>query len=176
MMYDGAPFYLAVNYSGKDLSKHAWFKAAPLGKNKLGQFLRDITSEAQLHGRYTNHGVRSTSITNLLHAGFAPTLIQQMSGHKNVDSLKNYAIASSKQQKMMSDILANPEKIESTISASENNNICRKNLPMSVFCDKENTIGKATETSSNASMITGLWSGANLSNCTFNISFVTKQN
>ena len=176
MMYDGAPFYLAVNYSGKDLSRHAWYKAAPLGKNKLGQFLRDITSEAQLHGRFTNHAVRSTSIINLLYARFAPNLIQQMSGNKDVDSLKNYATASAKQQKMMSDILANPDKIESTISSSENNNIGRENNRMSVCSDKTNMSRKATDTSSNASMMTGLWSGANLSNCIFNISFVTKQN
>ena len=50
-------------------------------------------------------------MTFLLHAGVAPTTIQQLTGHKNVQSINNYAKASNDMQREMSNILSNKEKI-----------------------------------------------------------------
>lgn len=60
---------------------------------------------AGLVGNYTNHSVGKTCITNLLHAGVPPTVICQLSGHNNVNSINNYSVASVKQQQTMSAIL-----------------------------------------------------------------------
>ena len=90
MLSEDAPFYLAVNNMANNFDLHSWYKNAPQGKNKLGSAMRDIARDADLKGKYSNHSLRKTGITNLLQAGVAPTLITQVSGHKNVGSLKNY--------------------------------------------------------------------------------------
>ena len=66
-----------------------------------------MASKAELPGRKTNHSSAKTSCTKLPHAGVAPTTIQQLTGHRNVQSVNNDAIASSEMQHQMSDILSN---------------------------------------------------------------------
>ena len=75
--------------------------------------MRQMAIGAELTGKYTNHSVRKTLCTNLLQAGVPPTLIQQISGHKDVKSLMNYASASREQTAQMSEILSNPGQIRS---------------------------------------------------------------
>ena len=175
-MRDDAPFYLAINHRAKNLDTQKWYKAAPLGKNKLGKLLKDIATEGNLKGKFTNHSVRKTGITNLLHAGVPPTLITQVSGHKNVESIKNYAYASAKQQKAMANILANPGKVVSPITQNATfvPSFGNDPLPLTGEMPKENA--SLTVNTSSASSISGLFSGANLSGCTFNINILTANN
>jgi len=72
-----------------------------------------MAEKGKLQGRKTNHSARKTTCTKLLHSGIAPTTIQQLSGHKNVPSVNNYANASLYilMQEEMSDILSdNPSR------------------------------------------------------------------
>ena len=113
VMHDNAPFFLAVNNMLKhDNDPRLWFKVSPLGQNTIGSFMRSMAVEIGLKGKYTNHSVRKTSCTNLLQAGVSPTLIQQISGHKDVKSLTNYATASREQIREMGAILSNPQSIK----------------------------------------------------------------
>ena len=57
---------------------------------------------AKLNGRLTNHSVRKTMITQLMHSGIADSNVIQLSGHKSVQSLQKYHVASYDQQKEMS--------------------------------------------------------------------------
>ena len=61
--------------------------------------------------RFSDHSVRKTGISKLLDNGMSPHFVCQLSGHKLMDSLKNYHTASDNQQKMMSDILSNKENV-----------------------------------------------------------------
>ena len=72
--------------------------------------MKVMANKANLLGKETNHSARKSTCTRLLHAGIAPTTIQQLTGHKNVQSINNYAIASIEMQKNMSDILTNKDK------------------------------------------------------------------
>ena len=45
-----------------------------------------------------------------MQSGVPPTIVAQLSGHKNVGSLSRYTTASLRQQRMMSDILQNSNK------------------------------------------------------------------
>ena len=111
VMHDNAPFFLAVNNMLKhDNDPRLWFKVSPLGQNTIGSFMPCMAVEIGLKGKYTNHPVRKTSCTNLLQAGVSPTLIQQISGHKDVKSLTNYATASREQIHEMGAILSNPSR------------------------------------------------------------------
>ena len=110
MMGTDAPFYLAINHTRRPGS-NVWYKNAPMGENTLRGLMKKMAEKGKLQGRKTNHSARKTTCTKLLHSGIAPTTIQQLSGHKNVQSVNNYAKASLEMQEEMSDILSdNPSR------------------------------------------------------------------
>lgn len=74
-------------------------KTQTLEEITLRSIMRDTAERANLAGRETNHSARKTTCTKLLHAGIVSTTIQQLTGHINVQSVKNYAIASVEMQK-----------------------------------------------------------------------------
>ena len=94
MLKDDAPFYLAVNYDSDGSDPRKWYKAAPLGKNTIGKFMKTMATAAKISGKKLNHSARKTSAERLLQANVPPTLIQNITGHKNVQSISNYAKAS----------------------------------------------------------------------------------
>ena len=97
-----SPFYLAVNRNRS--AGDPWYKNAPLGKTKLGGFMTTAAKAVGMHQkRLTNHCARKTQIQRLVDNEFAPTVVAQLSGHKNLKSLDSYMTASKKQQKAMSD-------------------------------------------------------------------------
>jgi integrase len=111
MLHDDSPFYLAINYKpATDIN--LWFKAQAMGSERLMKTMSRMAESAHLKGRYTNHSVRKTMCTQLLHANVAPTNIIQLSGHKNVQSLNSYAVASKKQQRHMTNILLGQKEQE----------------------------------------------------------------
>jgi hypothetical protein len=93
MIYHEAPFYLATNYR-RDPESQTWYKGQPLGENTLRTIIKSMAEKAELPGRKTNHSARKTTCTKLLHAGVAPTTIQQLTGHSNVQSINKYGAAS----------------------------------------------------------------------------------
>ena len=85
-----------------------WFYASPMGKNNIGKMLKGVDHLVQKVGsraKVSNHSVRKTSICRLLQNGVHPVHVTQLSGHKNIDSLKSYNVASADQQREMSDII-----------------------------------------------------------------------
>jgi hypothetical protein len=109
MNHADSPFYLAVNYKPAQAT-NMWFKALAMGQERLQKTMARMATNAGLSGHYTNHSVRKTMCTQLLHAGVPPTTIIQLSGHKNVMSLNNYATASKDQQRCMSNILVGQKR------------------------------------------------------------------
>ena len=51
-----APYYLGINHS-KDSSK-CWFKASPMGVNKLTSLMKTMAGKAGFEQRLTNHSAR----------------------------------------------------------------------------------------------------------------------
>ncbi|XP_050413494.1 uncharacterized protein LOC126827957 [Patella vulgata] len=71
-----------------------WFKAQPMGINKLYSILKNMKEEAGLTGtdkRITPYSARKHLVQKLNDGGVAPNQIIQISGHKNVNSLNNYS-------------------------------------------------------------------------------------
>ena len=69
-------------------------KAAQLGKNPIGNFIKTMAEFANVSGEKTNHSARKTSAERFLQANMPPTLIQNITGHKNVQNIPYYAKAS----------------------------------------------------------------------------------
>ena len=61
------------------------------------------------HGKLTKHIVRQTMCTQLYQQGVDPSLITQLSGHKNPDGLAPYTLVSDSQQNVMCHPLQNPK-------------------------------------------------------------------
>jgi hypothetical protein len=97
-----------------------WFTNAPIGKNTLGNIAKTMFASTGLkYDRKTNHSGRKTAIQNLLYAGIAPTDVQQLSGHRNVQSLNAYSTLSSDQQHKLSTILSS--SIQKSVSVAPSN-------------------------------------------------------
>lgn len=105
MKEEGRPFYVAINHMRRENSP-IWFSSAPLGHNSITQIMKNAGKRAGIGRSLTNHVVRKTSITCLVQAGVPHNIVAQHSGHKSVESIKHYAVASLQQQKVMSAILA----------------------------------------------------------------------
>lgn len=108
MNTNDSPFYLAVNnVQPFFLSIRPWFKAQPIGINKLNSILKDMVNDAHLENkRLTNHSARKHLVQKLNDNEIAPTQIMQITGHRNVNSVNNYSSLSDKQQENISSILS----------------------------------------------------------------------
>ena len=70
--------------------KKTGFTKEPIGKNSLGQLMKEISKDAQLSREYTNHQIRKTTATGMHRSGFTLEEIANVTKHKNLDSLKQY--------------------------------------------------------------------------------------
>ena len=69
---------------------HIWFENSPIGVNSISTMMKKISIDANLSQVYSNHCVRSTTITALDVAGIPIHRIMQTSGHRNEASVKFY--------------------------------------------------------------------------------------
>jgi hypothetical protein len=68
-----------------------WHCRSALGKNMLAIMMPDISEQAKLSFRYTNHSFRATAITALDDTGIEARHIVRASGHKSEASIRSYA-------------------------------------------------------------------------------------
>ena len=108
MCHDDSPFYLATtkNVGPKTFM---WYAKAPMGKNLFGKIVTTMVSKAGLKGKLVNDSIGKKTVQDLHSAGIAPSMICQVTGHKNVNSINNYAVADRNAQKRMSNILMDNE-------------------------------------------------------------------
>ena len=145
-----------------------------MGENLLGNIMKRMCEATGIHGKKTNHSVRKTSISNLLHAGVAPTLIQQLSGHKNIASISNYATASDEQQKHMAEILMKtPNELAVhalTTSQQTASLITNSNTSSLGTTTNTSSLGTNSNTSVNSTNLqaSGGFMFSNINGCTFN--------
>ena len=77
----------------------SWYTKQPVGINTLSSMLKDISKDIGLSRIYTNHSVRSTTITALNEAGFETRVIMAVSGHRSEASVRSYCTDISQRQK-----------------------------------------------------------------------------
>lgn len=71
------------------LTDNVWYRATPLGKNKLGSILPDACKLAGIP-RHTNHGARRTAIVRMRKAGIPDDKIIKVTGHRSTATLAVY--------------------------------------------------------------------------------------
>ena len=154
-----APFFLAINHKIKPADP-VWYSRAPLGKNKIGEFLTKAAKNVGLPENVTDHSVRKTCISTVMDAEIPVNYVAQRSGHtgKNLKSLDSYKTGSDDHQRKMSLLLSSETK--SPISSND--------VPL-------NQAVKASQHPVK-DPFTDFFAGSNISKierCTFNFSFNT---
>ena len=93
-------FYLSVNYfkteTRASVEGKNWFKAQPMGVNKLNNIMKEVTQAAGVSGK-TNYSGGKTLMQKLQHSGVPSNQIIQITGHKNLQSVNNYSSLREKQ-------------------------------------------------------------------------------
>ena len=74
------------------LSDSIWYENCPLGIQKLGTMMKEMSEAAGLSKKYTNHSVRATAITLWSNAGLSNRHIMAISSHQNEQSLRSYNV------------------------------------------------------------------------------------
>ena len=79
-----------------------WYDCQSVGKNKLGNKMREISEKAKTSIIYTNHCLRATAITTLDEHGFEARHIMAVSGHKSENSIRPYSRVQERHKRNMS--------------------------------------------------------------------------
>ena len=124
MLEPDSSFYLSVNYfkteTRASVEGKNWFKAQPMGVNKLNSIMKDMTQAAGISGK-TKHSGRKTLVQKLQDSGVPPNQIIQITGHKNLQSVNNYSSLREKQMESISRILSSTTKAATNVAQTENN-------------------------------------------------------
>jgi hypothetical protein len=83
-----------------------WFDKAPLGKNTLGDKMKNLSKQLNLSKLYTNHSLRATTITLLDNKCFEARHIMSISGHKIESSIRNYSRTNDTQKRKIAKALS----------------------------------------------------------------------
>lgn len=83
-----------------------WYDNMVLGVKSLERMMKKISAAGNLSRLYTNHSIRSTSITILDQNGVEARHIMSVSGHRSESSLRTYSKTSSAKRREMSTLLS----------------------------------------------------------------------
>lgn len=118
----------------KDMA--VWYDNSPLGKNTLNNFMSNLSKDAGLSVKYTNHCIRATCITTLDHQGVEARHIMGVSGHKSENSIRSYSERLSENKKrQISDILSENKHVIPVKSLKSGQ--CHGNAPSSSTRESE---------------------------------------
>ena len=113
-----SPFYLGIKIH-RSTYDPLWYVSQPMGKNKIQDIVPEMARNAGIKAKLTNHSLRRMTCQNLLSLGISPTVVIQLTGHKNVNSLQNYIVADDKQQQTMSYVLTMGKKKAKALAVLE---------------------------------------------------------
>jgi hypothetical protein len=148
-----------------------------LSKNEFGKFLSKAAKSAGIEGNITNHSIRKTCVSRLMDADIPTNYVDQLSGHKNLNSIDSYKTASRDHQRKMSNVLSR----SSTSHRPNNSDSVLQTTPNShCITITSNRVMNYDANSAVNFQVSGLalFSGASIGKikgCTFNIQYVTSE-
>lgn len=105
-------FYLKPISSTPTYPPAPWFTKVPIGKNRLNEMLKEMCRDAGIVGNFTNHSLRAYGATSLFQAGCSEKLIQQRTGHRSMEALRQYERTSDLQQVHVSNVMSGVKSTE----------------------------------------------------------------
>ena len=95
-----------------------WYEKRPVSYNTLASTYKRICDLAGLEGQYSNHSGRATAATALLKAGIPDKMALQRTGHRTLESLREYQSLDMNDTKRVLDVLSS--------TRADNAEICEK--------------------------------------------------
>ena len=99
-------FYLQPLCNTPTNASAPWFKSIPIGKNTLGKMMKNMCEKAGVSDGYTNHSLRAYGATTLFQAHVPEELIQQRTGHRSLEALRQYERTSDAQLLDVSNVMS----------------------------------------------------------------------
>ncbi|KAK2547577.1 hypothetical protein P5673_032398, partial [Acropora cervicornis] len=175
MLEPDSSFYLSVNYfkteTHASLGGNNWFKAQPMGVNKLHNIMKDVTQAVGIsNSGKTNHSGRKILVQTLHDSGVPPNQITQiMAGHKNIHSLRE------KQMENISRILSWTTKAATNVAQIENN-LTAQHLAEHRIASTSTTSSTLDVNSFNENKLQTMFHGNNITGGVFNINLALAKN
>ena len=94
------------NVKPKDPNSPVWYTKGHLGKNTLGQFMTQLSTDVGLSKIYTNHCIRVTGTSILSRCNYNDKEVMSITGHKSVQSLTVYQCVKDKKKMEMAKVLS----------------------------------------------------------------------
>ena len=82
-----------------------WYRASPMGHNKLADVIPRLMKSAGIKGYFTDHSLRVTAATRLYDAQLDDATIMSRTGHRSVDGVRAYKRTNTKLKQLSSSIL-----------------------------------------------------------------------
>ena len=151
---------LFPKFNGKQ-NKFSSFQV--LGKDKLGNLMSDLSQNASLSRRYTNHSIRVTGInyTYMHESGMTNEEIASITGHKTTKSVQHYIRKNGKKILHASNVLSNISEPDEAISISFN----EETISCMSSGNSKKHLSSEREESESEQKVIKIY---NPSNCTFN--------
>ena len=91
-----------------------------MGVNKLKTIITEISVEAGLQVRYTNHSLHATAVTRMYNTGVPENLIAEKSGHRSLKALCVYEKTSEDQEKLAGQSIEEGKEFRAVVVDKEN--------------------------------------------------------
>ena len=113
-------FYLQPLCNTPTNASAPWFRSTPIGKNTLGKMMKNVCEKAGISVGYTYQSLRVYGATTLFQTHVPEKLIQQRTGHRSLEALKQYERTSAAQLLDISNVISGTSD---TINPSNNTSL-----------------------------------------------------
>lgn len=125
-------FYVRpLNAAPVDTEKPRYCRKS-VGVSKLKSILPELSEEAGLDTRYTNHSLRATAVTRMYVKGVPEKIIAEKSGHRSLKALRAYERTSSVQEKAAVECVQSGKQFEESVTEEAMASAEEKIQPFSV--------------------------------------------
>ena len=88
-----------------------WYECAPVGKNKLGNMVKEMCLEAGIESK-TNHSLRASVATSMFRSNVPQKSIQNVTGHRSLEALRKCEKATDDQHQAVSKIMVSSKSMD----------------------------------------------------------------
>lgn len=103
---DNDAFYLTPLSKKPSDTLKPWYSKTPVGRNRLNTMLKEMCREAEISGKFTNHSLRAYGASTMFQANVPEKLIQQRTGHRSLEALRQYERTSESQLVDVSNVMS----------------------------------------------------------------------
>ena len=98
-----------------------WYSSQPVGVRTIDTYMKEMAKLGKLDStnkKFTNHSIRKTTVRKLQKAGISNDRIAAITGHRNEQSLRDYADADPDDHRAISAILSNPYPLQTRTNSN----------------------------------------------------------